>query len=56
MTPAQQKTAYRLWKAYKTTGYEYRQLAEALGMQITDLNAEMSRVNQIRQQQKAKAR
>jgi len=38
MTPAQIKTAIRLYKAYKTETREYRQLAESLGIQTTELN------------------
>lgn len=39
MTPSQQKTALRLYRAYKTNGSEYRTLAESMGITTGELNA-----------------
>jgi hypothetical protein len=38
MTPTQAKLATRLYRAYKTETREYRQLAEALGINTAELN------------------
>lgn len=39
MTPSQQKTALRLYRAYKTNVSEYRTLAESMGITTGELNA-----------------
>lgn len=38
MTPVQLKRALRMYDAYKCLTREYRELAEELGIQVTDLN------------------
>lgn len=52
LTPAQLKRAIRLYDRYQTETREYREIAQSVGWQITDLNRHIWKIKHAERQRK----
>jgi len=56
LTPKQLKRAIRLYDRYETESREYREIAESVGWQITDLNRHIWHIKHAERQTETKGK